>query len=183
MAEHLLCKERVRSSSLLVSTNSSGMEFDSGGSDPARGSTHRELKTPGGPRDDRTPKALCRRLRGRSSSRLRVSPTVAPLIRDLRPELTDQRTAGTAGSATNRTPASSGQHLDNWNELFGSKSIFDFAESRQGYDPDRSHPRLAARSDAGGGQATKGTGWMPWRQEPMKDVAGCEKLRGVASRL
>ena len=60
--------------------------------------------------------------------------------------------------------------------------IFDFAESRQGYDPDRSRPRLAARSDAGGGQATKGTGWMPWRQEPMKDVAGCEKLRGVASR-
>jgi len=34
-----------------------------------------------------------------------------------------------------------------------------------------------------GGQATKGTRWMPWRQEPMKDVAGCEKLRGVASRL
>jgi len=33
-----------------------------------------------------------------------------------------------------------------------------------------------------GGQATKGTRWMPWRQEPMKDVAGCEKLRGVASR-
>jgi len=23
---------------------------------------------------------------------------------------------------------------------------------------------------------------MPWRQEPMKDVAGCVKLRGVASR-
>ena len=42
--------------------------------------------------------------------------------------------------------------------------------------------RLTARSDAGRGQATKGTGWMPWRQEPMKDVAGCEKLRGVASR-
>ena len=33
-----------------------------------------------------------------------------------------------------------------------------------------------------GGQATKGTGWMPWRQEPMKDVAGCEQPRGVASR-
>ena len=42
--------------------------------------------------------------------------------------------------------------------------------------------RLTAWSDAGGGQATKGTGWMPWRQEPMKDVAGCVKLRGVASR-
>ena len=33
------------------------------------------------------------------------------------------------------------------------------------------------------GQATKSTKWMPWRQEPMKDVAGCEKPRGVASRL
>ena len=33
-----------------------------------------------------------------------------------------------------------------------------------------------------GGQATKGTRWMPWRQEPMKDVAGCVKPRGVASR-
>jgi hypothetical protein len=33
-----------------------------------------------------------------------------------------------------------------------------------------------------GGQATKGTRWMPWRQEAMKDVVSCEKLRGVASR-
>ena len=32
------------------------------------------------------------------------------------------------------------------------------------------------------GQVIKSTRWMPWRQEPMKDVAGCEKLRGVASR-
>ena len=29
----------------------------------------------------------------------------------------------------------------------------------------------------------KGVWWMPWRREAMKDVAGCEKLRGVASRL
>ncbi len=52
-------------------------------------------------------------------------------------------------------------------------------------DRSRSDPnqRLATWSEAGGGQATKGTGWMPWRQEPMKDVAGCVKLRGVASRL
>src|SRR5258705_5124091 len=49
-------------------------------------------------------------------------------------------------------------------------------------DPDRSRRRLTAWSDAVGGQATQGTRWMPWRQEPMKDVAGCEKLRGVASR-
>jgi hypothetical protein len=33
-----------------------------------------------------------------------------------------------------------------------------------------------------GGQATKGTRWMPWRQEAMKDVVSCDKLRGAASR-
>src|SRR5438128_9392912 len=32
------------------------------------------------------------------------------------------------------------------------------------------------------GQATKGTWWMPWRQEAMKDVVSCDKLRGAASR-
>ena len=32
------------------------------------------------------------------------------------------------------------------------------------------------------GQATKSTRWMPWRQEPTKDVAGSEMLRGVASK-
>ena len=29
----------------------------------------------------------------------------------------------------------------------------------------------------------KGIWWMPWRQEAMKDVIGCEKLRGAANRL
>jgi hypothetical protein len=33
------------------------------------------------------------------------------------------------------------------------------------------------------GQATKGVRWMPWRREAMKDVAGCDKPRGAASRL
>ena len=32
------------------------------------------------------------------------------------------------------------------------------------------------------GQATKGTWWMPWRQEAMKDVASCDKLRGAAKQ-
>ena len=32
------------------------------------------------------------------------------------------------------------------------------------------------------GQATKGTRWMPWRREAMKDVVSCEKLREAASR-
>ena len=31
-------------------------------------------------------------------------------------------------------------------------------------------------------QANKSTGWMPWRQPPMKDAASCEKLRGTASK-
>ena len=31
-------------------------------------------------------------------------------------------------------------------------------------------------------QVMKGLRWMPWRQEPMKDVSGCEKLRGAAER-
>ena len=31
-------------------------------------------------------------------------------------------------------------------------------------------------------QVMKGQRWMPWRQEPMKDVGGCEKLRGGADQ-
>ena len=29
----------------------------------------------------------------------------------------------------------------------------------------------------------KGIRWMPWRQEAMKDVALCDKFRGVESKL
>ncbi len=29
----------------------------------------------------------------------------------------------------------------------------------------------------------KGIWWMPWRVEAMKDVAPCDKLRGVGSKL
>ena len=32
-------------------------------------------------------------------------------------------------------------------------------------------------------QAQKGIWWMPWLQEAMKDVIGCEKLRGGANTL
>jgi hypothetical protein len=31
-------------------------------------------------------------------------------------------------------------------------------------------------------QENKGTRWMPWRQEPMKDVGGCDKPGGGADR-
>ena len=32
------------------------------------------------------------------------------------------------------------------------------------------------------GQVSKGTRWMPWYQEAMKDVGSCEKLRGAATQ-
>ena len=35
----------------------------------------------------------------------------------------------------------------------------------------------------GWGEQEKGIGWMPWRQEAMKDVARCDKPWGAASRL
>jgi hypothetical protein len=31
-------------------------------------------------------------------------------------------------------------------------------------------------------QVTKGTRWMPWHQEPMKDVGACDKPRGVGNQ-
>jgi len=31
-------------------------------------------------------------------------------------------------------------------------------------------------------QVRKGLRWMPWRQEPKKDVAGCDKPRGAAKQ-
>src|SRR5215210_4642554 len=31
-------------------------------------------------------------------------------------------------------------------------------------------------------QENKSTRWMPWRQEPMKDVGGCDKSRGGADQ-
>ena len=32
------------------------------------------------------------------------------------------------------------------------------------------------------GQAMKGTRWMPRREQAMKDVASCDKLRGAAKQ-
>jgi hypothetical protein len=31
-------------------------------------------------------------------------------------------------------------------------------------------------------QVFKGTRWMPWHQEPMKDVGACDMPRGVGNR-
>ena len=38
---------------------------------------------------------------------------------------------------------------------------------------------LVRKNDRKEFQATKSQRWMPWRQEPMKDVSDCEKLRGA----
>ena len=38
--------------------------------------------------------------------------------------------------------------------------------------------RVAAKT----GQASKGIGWMPWHQEPMKDGASADTPRVAASR-
>ena len=76
-----------------------------------------------------------------------------------------------------------GPHLTNWNSESVEREVVRSSISpccRMNY-PDSPMP-MTTGSAAGGGQATQGTRWMPWRQEPMKDAAGCEKLRGVASR-
>jgi hypothetical protein len=41
---------------------------------------------------------------------------------------------------------------------------------------------IASASIFAGCQVTKGTRWMPRRQEPMKDVGGCDKPRGAANQ-
>jgi hypothetical protein len=97
-------------------------------------------------------------------------------------EVTDQRIAGET-RPRRASEAPRGRTLPTGYVKNGrrrSQLIFDFAVlSRR--NPD-SQSSMTSGSAAGGGQATQGTRWMPWRQEPMKDAAGCEKLRGVASR-
>ena len=180
MAEHLLCKERVRSSSLLVSTTPGEL---SGGTGSARGSTNTELNSSGlSPRRPRVPQRYPRRFAAWSSSRRRMSgrenyrtPDPCPP-----PEVTDQRIAGTVAGSPARE-AFRGRTLPTGIRVSAVNRDLRFRRVLSRIIP--TPPRLTAWSAAGGGQATKGTRWMPWRQEPMKDVAGCEKLRGVASRL
>ena len=116
------------------------------------------------------------------TSRRFVYTDIAPLIRGNRP--TDQRIAG-GGVRKDPVEVASGRfvrsrpNLNNW-ICFGKLKVFNFAELCARCIP--GHTAANRLVSCCGGQATKGTRWMPWRQEPMKDVAGCEKLRGVASR-
>ena len=115
MAEHLLCKERVRSSSLLVSTTreSSAEGYRS----CARQHHNRTEELGSSPETTSGPKRHPTTVRGlvlEPSSRV-MTRSVEPLIRALpsEGEVTDQRIAGaTAGSPAWRGP--SGPHLTNW---------------------------------------------------------------------
>ena len=179
MAEHLLCKERVRSSSLLVSTTPGVL---SGGIESARGSTNTELNSSGPtPRRPRVPlrcRATVRGLVLEPSSHVRTRH-IEPLIRAL------HRRSPTSGSlglspVRRRRVALRGRTLPTGIRVSAVNRDLRFRRVLSRIIP--TPLRLTTWSAAVGGQATKGTRWMPWRQEPMKDVAGCEKLRGVASR-
>jgi hypothetical protein len=62
--------------------------------------------------------------------------------------------------------------------------IFNFCRDNDSCgDPERPPCNLPVGLVAEGGQATQGTRWMPWRQEPMKDVVGSEMPRGAANML
>ena len=177
MAEHLLCKERVRSSSLLVSTTS-----------------RRQPRHPGRRVHQRS---LIRRRRVAPASNHAIPSSLAPSPRGF--GSTDQRNAGNGSS---RGPSAAGPRVggapSQVNMSIGRSSLlkmnFDFGRVRRLGVPGSasictriSIPRpsdaTARWVSCRSGQATQGTGWMPWRQEPMKDVAGDETLRGAASKL
>ena len=103
LVEHLICKERVRSSSLLVSTTFA----------PESGAIEQFGSIPEAIADSRGP------------------TRIEPLIRDLpaRGEVTDQRIAGRriGVSRTARARSQERAHLNNW-ICFGRLKIFDFAE-------------------------------------------------------
>ena len=167
-----------------------GQEFESPrlhhsrGTAPAQGRTRQELKS-SGPIPETTLGLTQNDVHDGSKAGPRAvvacrdPRAIEPLIRALPSgKVTDQRIAGTAaGSPATRGLRAAPYQLD----MFGSKSK-NLRFRRVKDHPDPNSCMLTAWSEAGGGQATKGTRWMPWRQEPMKDVAGCVKPRGVASR-
>ena len=75
-----------------------------------------------------------------------------------------RRSSPTSGTLDHRTGNGTGarlggQHLDNWNELFGSKSIFDFAESSdKDTIPIRSRPVTGRQVRCWEGSSYKGHG-------------------------
>jgi hypothetical protein len=82
-------------------------------------------------------------------------------------------------SSVLREPARKGVPLSHGMSLelrCHSVSVSVFARSRRWRCPLRTAEQARASLFF---QATKSQRWMPWRQEPMKDVSDCEKLRGT----
>ena len=152
MAEHLLCKERVRSSSLLVSTN-----------------RRQQTKISGPPEAQEDSRPAC--------AGGQRAPDPCPS--DVR-QATDQRIAGRRSSLRERAsggPTPVGPHLNNW-IVFGRNEESSISPSSQGNDPDRSQPvtdhlvrgwrgssykghgvdALAPRADEGRGRLRKASG-------------------------
>ena len=77
MAEHLLCKERVRSSSLLVSTTPEGRGGKNAGQEHLR-----EQKLNIGAQSPKRAQVLCKRRLGQIESSFCVCSTTVPLIRE-----------------------------------------------------------------------------------------------------
>ena len=111
-----------------------------------------------------------------------------PGTRSIHCSVSFHRRLPTSGSLARLDPSRlggpQGPHLNNWIcESVRNGKSFDLRFRRVVKEtipiPQSS---MTTGSAAGGGQATQGTRWMPWRQEPMKDAVGCEKLRGVANR-
>ena len=130
----------------------------SGGSDPARGRTNPITEdtgwTPGRPR----PRVLFQgRLRGRSSSRLRVSTTIVHLIADLRSGA--HRPADRWKPDRQRTGDArlGGQHLENWKSCsaVNRSSISPSTRIRSRYG---SHPSAGRQVRCWEGSSYKGHG-------------------------
>ena len=115
MAEHLLCKERVRSSSLLVSTTPG--ELDGGNRSCARQHHNRTEELGSNPETTSGPQATPTAVRGlvlEPSSRARPK-SIAPLIRALS-QMGRPPTSGSLGPSPVRRRAGGppGPHLTNW---------------------------------------------------------------------
>ena len=64
-----------------------------------------------------------------------------------------------------------------WREVKFLSESRDFAASILG------RKTAECEGSKGNGQATKGSRWIPWHTEAMKDVVTCDKSRGAGNTL
>ena len=192
MGEHLLCKEGVRGSSPLISTTdpSNGQEVWSLGvpsgvalTGRMAGDTVTRLRgeTSEGPPRDRCDKPTLIGLLTTAcddGSCTSVSGHFADAVTDTVKCVDRTASAVRAGPSTSQrgersTSECATLRIEEWKHRF-RRGDSDATASCDGQ-------HRASRVNVVG-QATKSMRWMPWRQEPTKDVAGSEMLRGVASK-